>query len=1525
MQIEIDQIIDSIKSGNMDYNEQELIRLSNQLIDGDFDQKIVHSFLELGHFPQINNLFYKSEYKNQWFETLVTLINKSEYHTGILLRQRAERYSEKPLFKIISGKQINNVTYSEVWQLVKTIGSALIKITNGIKQPVIGIYMPNSLETVLIDLACLSFNFKIIPIPANVSKEHLEYILKHSGINYLFIDGTDQINQFKKIENLVSELKVIELSRKMINNSISWKNFIEDIDFDNQLLDEKLGNTKMNSDSTVMYTSGTTANPKGIIFNQTNIITKRFARALALPNLNSDDVFLCYLPLYHTFGRYLELMGSIFWGATYCFAESPSFKSLRKNFKLVQPSIFISIPKRWFQFYEMATGNASISDESEVRKNIIELTGGKLRLGLSAAGYLDPDVFAFYQENGIQLLSGYGMTEATGGITMTPENDYVKDSVGKALPGIKLKLGEDNELLLQGSYIINRYHQDTDKSAYKDGWFHTGDIFEEHNGHYFIVDRKKDIYKNSRGITISPQKIENLFQDFDAVKSVFLVGDGKPYNTVLIYPDKDWLSKLEFEKDISITDYFSSLIQSVNSFLATYERIVNFTLVDRDFSNEFGELTPKKTFKRKKILENFAKIIDPLYEQDYNSWLIEGIELRIPKWLLRKSGLIVNDVKWKSGFLTVRNSDKKISIRKSNKNIIIGDYEYSISNDFIDFRNIVLSPELWLGNIQFVDFFSFSNIIPKSIEQPTSIYIDDSTFHFRNLSVTNDVVDKIKTALREKNFSLETLHNAAIVLFNGSQYNLLTAINYLSKAISNDQPNIADIALSLLKRLRYDPEFKNRVKTLEVITPFISGKLFIEYLIEIYSSSNNPKILKDIALDIRLLKNSHFKSILQKLADFRHSDRKFISSDTYLVEALLNTITEYGIGHPTEYKWSRSELIKWSLLKDEKYLSDLSNSLTNKMIIGFRDWLGQNKEKAIDRDIGEEYTWLDVIVFDPNVNDKFKPILIDAISHTAMLKEAVFLLHNFKIIDLDDIQNRGVWIMLLGHNHGKSVFRVTVQTRDYKSYNFVINYSEEIPEKDLLNEVKWLITTGSSSKGTKLVEDFGGCWPKYNLFTEEYIQGETLYQYLERNKKLIADPKQIDTWQLKWMHYIWNSLMAYFSFYARTNFKLYIKNASTRNLIIPEFDYAIGTLLISISDKAELKSILNLFTTLYNNLIVGTEKQYKGLPHVADWEIIFCALLQTVTVKKGIEILIVLGKEIGSKTINGLNKKKIANFIDEINDNGLLTKQVVFAALRYERWLDLNPDASLSARNTMVRQLYMDYNLSELITDYPETRIRYFLMTAFKDSDKSIREELNIIKSGLRAKTILPTNLEDKINTIIKNFKPNEDDKYFLSRLIFEHIDNIESGKEFVWKSDKEGKIELITGLVDSFGENHQIRQAAHPKEIAKFQSLLLNSNLSAIFNDQHEFLLLFNSNNQLIGGVYWKNLDNNIAYLERIVIHPNYRKRYLSSHLLDEMFNRLKNKRYTHVTVGYFQAGLFYNKGFHIDKQFGGLVKKLN
>ena len=198
------------------------------------------------------------------------------------------------------------------------------------------------------DLASLSFGIRIIPIPLNSTKEHFSYILKESKVDTLFLGGENSVHLWNSISQDY-EMYGVDVNGigTVKSNFISWDDFLDNSDNDTPINKIKyLPDIDMDWTNTIMYTSGSTSNPKGVKFSQLNIISKRFSRALALPEIGSTDIFLCYLPLFHTFGRYFELMGSIFWGATYTFAESPAFNSLLKDFSIISPTVFISIPKR---------------------------------------------------------------------------------------------------------------------------------------------------------------------------------------------------------------------------------------------------------------------------------------------------------------------------------------------------------------------------------------------------------------------------------------------------------------------------------------------------------------------------------------------------------------------------------------------------------------------------------------------------------------------------------------------------------------------------------------------------------------------------------------------------------------------------------------------------------------------------------------------------------------------------------------------------------------------------------------------------------------------------------------------------------------------------------------------------------------------------------------------------------------------------------------------------------------------------
>jgi hypothetical protein len=412
---------------------------------------------------------------------------------------------------------------------------------------------------------------------------------------------------------------------------------------------------------------------------------------------------------------------------------------------------------------------------------------------LSAAGYLDPEIFKFFHRQGIQLLSGFGMSEATGGATMTPPHGYKHNSLGVALPGIELKLAEDGELLMRGPYVMMGYLDppDGEPSFDEDGWLHSGDLMQmDDAGHIQLVDRKKEIYKNVKGQTIAPQRIENLFREFESVGRVFLVGDHREYNTLLIYPNPEYES-LDFSSMSihEIRDHFRSLVTSVNQFVAPFERIVDFYVVDRDLDAERGELTPKGTPRRKTVVENFADVIDSLYRRAH--LYVGGVELTLPNWLFQYLGLTAQDVEIDKAALGLPSVGTTLTVRRLEETRIqIGAGIYETERKTVNLGAFLATPRLWLGNEELREF---APLQPNQRQRPgrsqEGIEWVGRPAPYKASRAERDV---LREATRHAEWSLDDLDQAARLLSSTDRDAGLDAERLLERVVANEEGPLAD-------------------------------------------------------------------------------------------------------------------------------------------------------------------------------------------------------------------------------------------------------------------------------------------------------------------------------------------------------------------------------------------------------------------------------------------------------------------------------------------------------------------------------------------------------------------------------------------------------------------------------------------------------------------------------------------------------------------------------------------------------------
>ncbi len=1501
--------------------------------DGNSQSNTKHTNVAIHYYLNFfrQSSFLKNIYDQKKWEGLIhELILKSNFHTGHLFNQRLDEYARKTLFNVVKANSIKSYTWKttdeKITQLKKGL-TALAYSSNG-PHAKIAFLMENSLKMAMLDLACLTSGLINVMIAANSVPQHIEFILNQSKAEILLVSNDKQLAKIKSIKNKLEHLKIVVL---LTGSSIEdWViTLSEMISHGEQLEKEKLAelhsSISIESLATIMYTSGTTGDPKGIMFSHMNLVYKRFCRAMALPDIDDSDSYLSFLPLFHTFGRFLEMMGAIFWGAEYAFMENPAMETMLDNMKRVKPSIFISIPKKWYELYNYSSSKVDIEfdDPEKILQAVKEASGGNLKWGLSAAGFLEPDVFRFFQRNGIELMSGFGMTEATGGITMTPLGQYKENSLGKPLPGIEVKLGDDGEMFIRGPYVMMSYYDGKDDiKADLERWLPTGDIMtQDDKGFYTIIDRKKEIYKNIKGETIAPQRIENFFRDFEYVKQVFLVGDHQQYNTLLIYPD---LEKEEYQKmtDADKQNYFSTVVVTVNKFLASFERIVDFRLIDRPFLEKEGEMTPKGTYKRRVIENNFESVFESMYKKNYIDLRWRDQDIRIPNWFLREKGCLTHDILIEDDNLIITKYNQSLSLKPvdhDKSKIIIGNFVFDNSIDFVDFQIILNNPLYWLGDHDIVKFTG------DSIYQWYRLDTTDRRMHFNAIvshqEVPEEIIETFRLISEGEEYSLQGLHYA-VLLFQSADFELQEqAIHYFNFVLEDDSLPLFNLVKDIVSRPRLSLSTDARRLLFITGLRFFKAAAFRQYLYEylredwtLLDDETVLHIIKDAKGDENL--EAIYKIIkdeVKGLVDNKLPENSFIPS-------LFNLLAEYGIHHPTRYKRVRQLIVRYQLTYHIPALVKSAHKARLKLLEGFRIWLGLNQPIAVDVETGEEYEWGDVITFEEDINAKDRDSILTGISESSIIREAIFLLSNGSMVRLYDIPLGGIWVSLMEKGPSATFYRLSVQTRYQGSYDLVLCLNKNFLHEDLRDEINWTIHISTAKSGENLVDNFGGYWQAIKMWTKEYVPSYSVEKFIQRTyrKNDLESKKRLG---FLWQYFVWSAAWAHIQFWRRSNFTMELTDKTINNIVIPSHDYQTGIKHISIHERGKSTNLKNLLNDFFDQFVKQAEEKHEVLKHGPVWYYIFSAVLNSEGEKRGLELI----REI----INSSSDKEeicqgAEEYLNNYNENGYLPKRLYFAIRRFERWSFINKEAALSAQARTLNELYDTYQLIQIEKKYPETRANFFLHTVFADSSSDFKKALfNIVQMQHEEYYSAEEGLA-LVSQLQNDFDLNEKEEFFLARLGYPHLKPEDTAEFVSLQSEGEQRMDVVIQLEDYDGQPYLLRKPVSPKEISRLHQIFMEAQMPVSFRPEHKFLVAISERGHIIGGLFYSYIDNQTVYMEKIVVSNRYRRKGISDGVMQEFFNRMRSERIEMVTTGFFRPEYFYRFGFKVERKYSGLAKDL-
>jgi len=583
-----------------------------------------------------------------------------------LFRQRAGIDAQRTAARRKVSGRWQDVTWAQLAKEAEETGWGLIAI--GVKRgDMVSIIAGTRVEWTVADLGVAAAGAITVPIYQSNTPDECQFILENAGAVMVFVEDQKQLAKLRQLRGRLPKIHHLVLLEG--EGDGEWVLSLEQLNARGREhrgrapreLEERIQSQTRNDLSTLLYTSGTTGVPKGVMITNDSML---FASEVAVGTrlLAREDSHLLFLPFAHSFAQIIKAawFGS---GLTMIFAESVD--KLVDNAGETSPTILSAVPRvyekaynsvvasgmanpglqgvlfrtamREFELYAKAKANGQAYNSlaftvakklvfPKVRDKLRKRFGGRITKFVSGGAPLAKKIAYFFDLLGFDMLEGYGLTETIAVTSVNLPGQNKLGTVGRPFPGVEVKIAEDCEILMRGRNIMRGYFglpEATAEVIDKDGYFRTGDIGElDADGYLKITDRKKDLIKTSGGKYIAPQSIEGALKTASQlISQVVVIGDRRKYVSVLVTVVEAEAKKLsgassyaEATRSPAMRQAVQEAIDRVNATLPSYETIKRFTILDRDFSQETGELTPTLKVKRKLATQRFKKEIDAMYD-----------------------------------------------------------------------------------------------------------------------------------------------------------------------------------------------------------------------------------------------------------------------------------------------------------------------------------------------------------------------------------------------------------------------------------------------------------------------------------------------------------------------------------------------------------------------------------------------------------------------------------------------------------------------------------------------------------------------------------------------------------------------------------------------------------------------------------------------------------------------------------------------------------------------------------------------
>jgi long-subunit acyl-CoA synthetase (AMP-forming) len=582
-----------------------------------------------------------------------------------VFEKTAKKHADRPALKVKRDGRWVTTTWGEYRKQVRTAAKALIELglEPGKGVAIIGFNCP---EWVVADMAAIYAGGCPAGIYTTNSADQCRYIAEHADAQVAVVENEAQLAKFLEIRDQLPELKAIVMiygDHEGDEKVYSWKRFMALGEKASEAqLEARIAGQKPDDTCTYIYTSGTTGDPKAVMITHDNITWTARTALESLGMLAEGDRMISYLPLSHIAEQIVSMHGPVVNGSCTSFAES--LEALGDNLKEVRPTIFLAVPRVWekIQGKMQAAGakNTGLKKKIAAWARGVGLRGGyasqdkkplpllwgladklvfskvkdalgldQCRIAVTSAAPISKSTLDFFLSLGIPIMEVYGMSECSGPATISLPGKYKTGWVGPVMQGSELKIAEDGEICMRGRHVFKGYYKNetaTNEAMDADGWLHSGDIGEIHDGFLKITDRKKDLIITAGGENIAPQVLEGKLKGISVVSQAVVVGDRRKHLAALLTLDETKLEEVlresgssaktmaEAAADEKVHKWLMAQVEDINKDLARVQSIKKIKILASDLSIEGGELTPTMKVKRKVVNTKYADAIEAFYQ-----------------------------------------------------------------------------------------------------------------------------------------------------------------------------------------------------------------------------------------------------------------------------------------------------------------------------------------------------------------------------------------------------------------------------------------------------------------------------------------------------------------------------------------------------------------------------------------------------------------------------------------------------------------------------------------------------------------------------------------------------------------------------------------------------------------------------------------------------------------------------------------------------------------------------------------------